>query len=96
MAVFIILRRTDLRSTSFHIFILQVLPDRRKMVIRDHRMGRAMVGLNEGSTIASELAMVVIGGLFTSTFLMLLVIPVLPLTHLIPTGSLPVDQAPQD
>jgi HAE1 family hydrophobic/amphiphilic exporter-1 len=35
------------------------------------------VGLNEGSIIASELATVVIGGLFTSTFLTLLVIPVL-------------------
>jgi HAE1 family hydrophobic/amphiphilic exporter-1 len=35
------------------------------------------IGLNEGSIIASELATVVIGGLFTSTFLTLLVIPVL-------------------
>ena len=35
------------------------------------------LGLNEGSIIASELATVVIGGLFTSTFLTLLVIPVL-------------------
>ena len=35
------------------------------------------LGLNEGSIIASELATVVIGGLFSSTFLTLLVIPVL-------------------
>ncbi len=35
------------------------------------------LGLNEGSVIASELATVVIGGLFSSTFLTLLVIPVL-------------------
>ncbi len=35
------------------------------------------IGLNEGSIIASELATVVIGGLFSSTFLTLLVIPVL-------------------
>ncbi len=34
-------------------------------------------GFNEGSIIASELGTVVIGGLFTSTFLTLLVIPVL-------------------
>lgn len=35
------------------------------------------LGLNEGSVIASELATVVIGGLFSSTFLTLLVVPVL-------------------
>jgi HAE1 family hydrophobic/amphiphilic exporter-1 len=35
------------------------------------------LGLNNGSIIASELATVVIGGLFSSTFLTLLVIPVL-------------------
>ncbi len=35
------------------------------------------LGLNEGSIIASELATVVIGGLFSSTFLTLIVIPVL-------------------
>jgi HAE1 family hydrophobic/amphiphilic exporter-1 len=34
-------------------------------------------GLNEGSIIAAELGTVVIGGLFTSTFLTLLVVPVL-------------------
>jgi HAE1 family hydrophobic/amphiphilic exporter-1 len=34
-------------------------------------------GLNEGSIIAAELGTVVIGGLFSSTFLTLLVIPVL-------------------
>jgi len=35
------------------------------------------VGLGEGVLLASELAVVVIGGLFTSTLLTLLVIPVL-------------------
>jgi HAE1 family hydrophobic/amphiphilic exporter-1 len=34
------------------------------------------LGLSEGEIIASELATVVIGGLFTSTFLTLIVIPV--------------------
>jgi multidrug efflux pump subunit AcrB len=34
------------------------------------------LGLNEGSIIASELATVVIGGLFSSTFLTLVVVPV--------------------
>ena len=34
-------------------------------------------GLNQGSIIAAELGTVVIGGLFSSTFLTLLVIPVL-------------------
>ena len=34
------------------------------------------LGLNEGSIIASELATVVIGGLFSSTFLTLIVVPV--------------------
>jgi len=34
-------------------------------------------GFNEGSIIASELGTVVIGGLFSSTFLTLLVIPVI-------------------
>jgi HAE1 family hydrophobic/amphiphilic exporter-1 len=33
-------------------------------------------GLNEGSIIAAELGTVVIGGLFSSTFLTLLVVPV--------------------
>jgi HAE1 family hydrophobic/amphiphilic exporter-1 len=35
------------------------------------------IGLAHGSIIAEELATVVIGGLFTSTFLTLMVIPVL-------------------
>jgi HAE1 family hydrophobic/amphiphilic exporter-1 len=35
------------------------------------------VGLAHGSIIAEELATVVIGGLFTSTFLTLMVIPVI-------------------
>jgi HAE1 family hydrophobic/amphiphilic exporter-1 len=35
------------------------------------------IGLNEGSIIASELATVVIGGLFSSTFLTLIAIPVI-------------------
>ena len=34
------------------------------------------LGLSEGEIIASELATVVIGGLFTSTFLTLIVVPV--------------------
>ncbi len=35
------------------------------------------LGLSEGAIIASELATVVIGGLFTSTFLTLLLVPVM-------------------
>jgi predicted RND superfamily exporter protein len=35
------------------------------------------LGLTEGALIASELAIVVIGGLFTSTLLTLLVVPVM-------------------
>jgi HAE1 family hydrophobic/amphiphilic exporter-1 len=34
------------------------------------------LGLSQGEIIASELATVVIGGLFTSTFLTLIVVPV--------------------
>jgi HAE1 family hydrophobic/amphiphilic exporter-1 len=34
------------------------------------------LGLSEGEIIASELATVVIGGLFTSTFLTLIIVPV--------------------
>ena len=35
------------------------------------------IGLTEGALIAAELATVVIGGLFTSTFLTLLIVPVM-------------------
>jgi multidrug efflux pump subunit AcrB len=35
------------------------------------------IGLNEGAIIASELAIVVIGGLTTSTLLTLLIVPVM-------------------
>jgi HAE1 family hydrophobic/amphiphilic exporter-1 len=36
-----------------------------------------VLGVGEGTVIAAELAVVVIGGLFSSTFLTLLVIPVI-------------------
>ena len=43
----------------------------------DPGAGPAAAGFNEGSIIAAELGTVVIGGLFSSTFLTLLVIPVI-------------------
>ena len=49
--------------------------------LRERQAGRTHVplalGLSEGAIIAAELATVVIGGLFTSTFLTLLIVPVM-------------------